>query len=188
MIYLYRLLDLENQLVALEASRPSVPPALKFKVRLFFLVYVACNYHNVVLQIVSKSIFLFVKNVCLLLPSSLTKWNQSDMWIKEVLCTQNCDNKVECVLFVFWFSSWIGGKLFLYGFSLGRVFGTERDPSRHQLPSRPHLTHLHLQPALQCLPPHRPCGRCRSFSLTLLEGQSSCLYSSSACSSLNCCV
>uniref|UniRef100_A0A8C7Y1V2 DDHD domain containing 1a n=1 Tax=Oryzias sinensis TaxID=183150 RepID=A0A8C7Y1V2_9TELE len=31
-----RLLDLENQLVALEASRPSVPPALKFKVENFF--------------------------------------------------------------------------------------------------------------------------------------------------------
>lgn len=36
-----RLRELENQLVKLEASNPSVPPALKFKVRCFGILYYA---------------------------------------------------------------------------------------------------------------------------------------------------
>lgn len=52
-----------------------------------------------------------------------------------------------------------GGKLLLHGFSSGSVLGPERDPPRHQLPPGSHPAHHHLQQALQCVPPHRPCGQ-----------------------------
>lgn len=45
-LFFARLRELENQLVKLEASNPSAPPALKFKVRFYGLLYFAIVFRS----------------------------------------------------------------------------------------------------------------------------------------------
>lgn len=118
-IHFYRLRELENQLLTLEASKPSAPPALKFKVK-FIVVTIHINIMSKLSQKKAVRVFFFGYK---------------------------------------YHPGLSGGKLFLHGFSSGRVLSPERDPPRHQLPPGPHPAHCHLQQALQCLPPHRPCGQ-----------------------------
>lgn len=45
-----RLRELENQLLTLEASKPSAPPALKFKVKLITPTFWMCHYNDICLN------------------------------------------------------------------------------------------------------------------------------------------
>lgn len=61
-----------------------------------------------------------------------------------------------------------GGELLLHGVASGSVFGPARDSAWYQLPPGPHLAHLHLQQALQCLSSYRPCGQCHQIAPHLI--------------------
>lgn len=58
-----RLRELENQLVKLEASNPSAPPALKFKVKFYGLLYFVIIVRSSHILIMTMNVFtqLFFK-------------------------------------------------------------------------------------------------------------------------------